>query len=215
VVKGVPDGLLNPINIRNWPLPLSYANVNDNAWYYIHSAIQVGLIDPEPDIFIVKAGKLSVKFYYDLHKRIQTIPYNNDIRIKFDVGLDQYTITDNDGIQYFFGGSLGTEITMSTNPTYANYTTSWFLTKIITPVGAQILYNNSKGANTILQDQYSESEEVKPAGQGGNCAANSAAGRNSQWNIQTFYPVFLNSIETDQEIVYLIRDVNQRADYAG
>ena len=215
VVKGAPDGVQNPINIRTWPLPLSYTNVSDAAWNYLHAQLQVGTMDAEPDLYIVKAGKLSFKFYYDLNKRIQTVPYNNDIKIKFDGPNDQYIVTDADGAQYFFGGTQSTEITFSSNPSYASYTTSWFLTKIISPVGAQILFNNTKGADFITQDQYSESEEVKPNGQSGDCAVPSPAGRTTNWSVQTFLPVFLNSIETDQEIVYLTRDATVRADMPG
>lgn len=213
VVKGIPDGVQYPINIRTFPLPLTYTKVSDNAWDYIHAQIQLGTLDPEPDIYIVRTGKLSFKFYYDLHKRIQTIPYNNDIKIKFDG--TQYTVTDADGTQYIFGGTQANEIAYSSNPAYAAYTSSWFLSKIITPSGSQILYNNIKGSNTILQDQYSETEEVKPSGQSGDAAIPQPAGRSINWSSQTFQPVFLNSIETDQEIVYLTRDINERADLPG
>jgi hypothetical protein len=215
VVKGAPDGIRNPIDVKLWPIPLTYTNVSDNAWNYIHSQLQAGEIDHEPDMYIVRAGNLNVKFYYDLHKRIQTIPYNNNIKIKFDAAFDQYIITDDDGTQYFFGGSQSTEVTYSSNPSYAAYTSSWFLSKIITPVGAQILYNNVKGSTSITQDQYSESEEVKQTGQFGDCAIPNAAGRTVLWSVQEFVPVFLNTIETDQEIVYLTRDVTTRADVPG
>lgn len=88
--------------IRSWPLPFIYTNVIENAWNYIHSQLQVPGIDPEPDIFIDRAGKLNIKFYYDQYKRIQTIPYNNSIKIKFDGALDQYVIKDDEGTRYFF-----------------------------------------------------------------------------------------------------------------
>jgi hypothetical protein len=215
VVKGGPDGVRNPIDVRTWPLPLTYSNVSDGAWNYIHPQIQSGEIDREPDMFIIKAGKLSVKFYYDLNKRIQTVPYNNNIKIAFDGALDQYTVTDDDGTKYFFGGGQSSEVTNSSNPSYAAYTSSWFLSKIITPVGAQILYNNIKGTNTVQQDQYSETEEVKQSGQFGDCSGVGASGRTTQWSVQTFFPVFLNTIETDQEIVYLTRDITERADMPG
>jgi YD repeat-containing protein len=215
VVKGLPDGAQNPISIRAWPLPLTYSQVSDNAWIYIHSQLQGGAIDQEPDLYIVKAGKLSVKFYYDVNKRIQTIPYNNGIKIKFDGALDQYIITDDDGTQYFFGGTQSSEVTFSSNPSYAAYTSSWFLSKIISPVGGQLLFNNVKGTAFITQDQYSESEEVKVSGQSGDCATPNALGRSTQYSVQTFLPVFLNSIETDMEIVYLTRSTTERADMPG
>lgn len=215
IVKGTPDGVQYPLDIRTWPMPLTYSNVSDNAWNYIHSQLSVGIMDPEPDIYIARAGKLSVKFYYDMHKRIQTIPYNNEVKIKFDGATDQYVITDVDGTQYFFGGSQSTELTYSSNPSYSSYTTSWFLSKIITPVGAQVLYNNVKGTNFITQDQYSETEEVKVNGNTGNCATPQAAPRTVQYSVQTFLPVFLSTIETDQEIVYLTRDVTERSDMPG
>jgi YD repeat-containing protein len=215
VVKGGPDGIRNPIDVRTWPLPVSYTQVNNSGWNYIHSQMAGAGFDQEPDIFIVRAGKLNVKFYYDLNKRIQTIPYNNHVKIKFDAANDQYTITDEDGSQYFFGGGQSSEITFSSNPSYAAYTSSWFLTKIIASTGAQILFNNTKGAAFITQDQYSESEEVKPGGSIADCATPTASGRAVQWATQDFLPVFLNSIETDMEIVYLNRSTTQRGDLPG
>lgn len=215
LVKGAPDGVQNPISIRTWPVPLTYTQVNDNAWNYLHPAIQLGIVDREPDIYIVRAGKLSVKFYYDLYGRIQTIPYNNDIKIKFDGVNNKYTITDVDGSIYVFGGDQSTELTYSTNPTYASYTTSWFLNNITTSTGALITFHNELGPNLQEQDQYSESEEVKSQGQSGDCSSTSGAGRTTQFSSQTFLPVFLKSIETDKEIVYLNRDVNERADLPG
>lgn len=216
VVKGAPDGVRNPIDVRIWPLPTSYSGVSDNAYNYVHSQLQGGGgFDQEPDMFIVRGGKLNFKFYYDLNKRIQTVPYNNNVKIKLDNALNQYVITDDDGTQYFFGGPQSTETTSSANPAYANYTSSWFLSKIITPVGAQILYNNTISTTSISQDQYSESEEVKPGGQVGDCAALSPSGRTVSYSTQTIIPVFLNSIETDQEIVYFIRSAAQRADMPG
>ncbi|MEO8762730.1 MAG: DUF5977 domain-containing protein [Ginsengibacter sp.] len=215
VIKGAPDGIQYPINIRSWPLPYIYAQPSDNAWQGIHTLLQNGILDPEPDIYIVKAGKLSIKFYYDIHKRIQTIPYNNDVKIKFDAVSDQYLITDDDGTRYFFGGSQSSETGTSGDYGAIAFTSSWYLSKIITPVGAQILYNNVKGTALVMQDQYSESEEVKPIGQVGDCAIPAPAGRTTKWGTQTFLPVFLNSIETDQEIVYLSRETTQRADMPG
>lgn len=215
VVKGGPDGIRNPIDVRTYPLPLTYSQINNTGWNYIHSQMANAGFDQEPDIFIVRAGKLSVKFYYDLNKRIQTIPYNNHVKIKFDGPNDQYIITDEDGSQYFFGGTQASEIIFSSNPSYAAYTSSWFLTKIITPVGAQILFNNVKGTTLITQDQYSESEEVKTNGQSGACAAASGSGRTTQWAVQEYLPVFLNSIETDMEIVYLNRSTTSRGDFPG
>jgi YD repeat-containing protein len=215
VVKGAPDGIKNPIDVRTYPLPLTYSQVNTTGWNYIHAQMANAGFDQEPDIFIVKAGKLSVKFYYDLNKRIQTIPYNNHVKIKFDGPNDQYVITDEDGSQYFFGGTQSSEITFSSNPSYAAYTSSWFLTKIVSPVGTQILFNSVKGTTFIKQDQYSESEEVKAGGSAGDCATPTPSGRSSQWATQEYLPVFLNSIETDMEIVYLTRSTTERADMPG
>jgi len=218
IVKGLPDkngGLIDYINIRSWPLPLTYTQVGDNAWNYIHPRIQLGTVDPEPDMYVVRAGKLNVKFYYDQYGRIQTLPYNNNIKIKYDSSIDQYIIIDEDGTQYFFGGNLSTEVVFSSDPAYAAYTSSWFLSKIITPVGAQILYNNVRGTSSIVEGQYSESEEVKMSPAFGDCANPQAGGRTTQWSLQNTIPVFLSSIETDQEIVYFNRDATERADMPG
>lgn len=217
VVRGVPDftGTKDYFNVRTFPLPRSYAKCSDAAWDYLHGGIY-DHFDPEPDMYMVHAGNINFKFFYDMNKRIQTIPYNNRIRINYNSSTAQYEITDDEGTIYYFGGSQAIETTTPEGAGASPYTSSWYLTKISAQTGAEINYTYTIGTAFIEQDQFSESEEVKPVGSNtGDCSIPSASGRVTQFSSQSILPCFLNTIDAPNEIVYFIRDVNQRADLPG
>lgn len=215
IVRGAPDfvGTKDYFNIRTFPLSLSYSQVSDNAWDYLHSHIY-DYIDPEPDLYMVHAGSLSFKFYYDMYKRIQTIPYNNRIKINVNSTTGQYEITDETGTIYYFGGTQAIE---TTSPEGAPpYTSSWYLKKISVQSGGEINFSYTIGTSFILQDQFSESEEVKPIGSNvGDCSTPTTAGRVAQFSNQSILPCFLNSIDAPNETVYFVRDAVQRLDLPG
>lgn len=215
VVRGSADfaGSKDYFNIRTFPLPLTYSRTSNSAWGYLLANLDNNNFDPEPDLYIVHAAGLSLKFYYDRYKRIQTIPYNNSIKIKYDNTNQQYVITDDSGNTYYFGGSNANETSYPEGA--ASYISSWYLTKISSSEGNEINLSYTVGSNFILQDQFTETEEVKVIGSTGLCASPTASGDVRQFNKQSIRPCFLNNIQTDNEIVYFIRDVSERADQPG
>ena len=69
-----------------------------------------GELDTEPDIFYYNFNGKSGKFVFDTYKNIYSIPYNN-LRISSDIynnAITGFRITDENGIQYFFGQGTNT-----------------------------------------------------------------------------------------------------------
>jgi hypothetical protein len=113
--------------------------------------------DTEPDIFIVNAPGLSVRFLFDHNKLIQTLPYE-DLKIAVsrrdtDSLITKIDITNNHGVKYeFSAGDFVSRYAYETNFVTPQYFTSdfnlfnrgtkfynsWYLTKITSPRGGVI-----------------------------------------------------------------------------
>jgi hypothetical protein len=114
--------------------------------------------DTEPDIFSFNAPGLSGQFVFDKNKLVQTLPYQ-DLKIQIarqnsvDSLISQIVITNNKGYTYtFLGGDMTTHTTIGATPSlfirpynlYQKpivYYSSWHLTKISAPTGAQINFS--------------------------------------------------------------------------
>lgn len=94
-----------------------------------------GLLELQPDIFYYNFGSYSGKFVMDNTSThvAHFIPYNN-FKLSQTGNLSQITITDDNGIQYVFG-NIETTTDDNGGGTIAYFTSSWYLTEIITPYG--------------------------------------------------------------------------------
>jgi YD repeat-containing protein len=93
------------------------------------------ITDGEPDLFSFNVNGLNGQFVYNDSGAIVMLTHNN---LKISGGESGYTITDDLGIRYIFGGVIATEQTKklsSCGKTFYNTAskTAWYLTQIIHP----------------------------------------------------------------------------------
>ncbi|MFS4493200.1 hypothetical protein [Maribacter sp. 2308TA10-17] len=142
-VKGAPDD--SQIGLRNNTLPTD-AQINDpsqtdNIGQYFGpqtSPDGIGVKDREPDLFYYNFMGASGKLYFDENNVVVTKPYNS-IKVEpifYGGEIDRWVITDQGGMQYYFGSdsspaTLGKERTSTGNePTF---TSAWYLTRVFNP----------------------------------------------------------------------------------
>ncbi|HEX2630838.1 MAG TPA: hypothetical protein VHM26_17605, partial [Chitinophagaceae bacterium] len=136
IVNGKPDDLstrLSPPIANGLDTILKYySDVTNESYNY----------DSEPDEFRIAAPGLSCKFVFDTTGAVVLIPYSNlKVAISTLVPGGPYheiTVTNTEGVKYFFGGANGIEIT--TNHTiggklsgFTQVGTGFFLRKIELP----------------------------------------------------------------------------------
>lgn len=119
--------------------------------------------DAEPDLFNFNMNGISGSFVYDGSGNPVLIPAEK-YKIQKDLdGTDwNFIITDNNGIEYYFGGTGAVEKTKRLNScgkTYNDYiTNSWYLVKIKHPNGELINFNYTPLTytydNGVTETQY-------------------------------------------------------------
>jgi YD repeat-containing protein len=135
-----------------------------------------GTYDAQPDMFYFNFGSYSGKFVVDATSAhvAHIIPDQPGIQIKvMDNALSSFQITDDKGIQYIFDVK---ETTTDDNspPTILNYTSAWYLSKIITPAGnITFTYANDQ----TYFNQYVESDHLN------GIASEDAAKFNPGWKV--------------------------------
>lgn len=148
----------------------SYDILNNDKWYLPENDIystnnKFGArnidIDRQPDVFSFNFLGYSGKFYLN-HKREWKVQCDAPIKVLFDesdIGKDEmfrtshfrkFTIIDDKGVKYIFGGDNAIEYTGSMFPCNDNYESawiavSWYLKEIIPPVGEVIRFNYERG----------------------------------------------------------------------
>ncbi len=122
--------------------PYLNGDFDADAKHVIEELLTDGIIDGQPDKFIVSAGNMNASFYFDENRNPIIKPYkpyiieviNNDF--SFNQGIK---VTDDQGVQYFF---QEIEETKQIGPIdsqgetiagfFLGYTSAWKLSKIIT-----------------------------------------------------------------------------------
>ena len=130
-VKGLPDeqtlGYWGQAGLTN-----SYISSNQG----ITHAFCGGEIDAQPDIYYFNFGGYSGKFVLDASAShtAHIIPAQASLKINVVGSLGSFQVTDDKGIKYIFDVK---ETTTDDNnpPKILSYTSSWYLSKIITPAG--------------------------------------------------------------------------------
>lgn len=128
-------------SLVNGPNSITVPGGAANCCYFYYLDASRGLIDLEPDLYTFNFNGHAGKFFFDESRKIHMFP-EEDFYIKpvTDVSgkFDGWEITSSDGIKYFFGTSVATEI--SKNDPSGSFTfrdnlttTSWYLYKITSP----------------------------------------------------------------------------------
>jgi len=153
-VKGLPDeGTMGYWGHASWTN--QYISSNEVTTEGFCS----GTIDAQPDIFYFNFAGYSGKFVVDATSAhvAHIIPDQPAIQIKvMDNALSSFQITDEKGIEYIFDVK---ETTTDDNspPTLLNYTSAWYLSKIITPAG-DITFTYA--SDQTYSNQYVETDHL-------------------------------------------------------
>ena len=107
--------------------------------------------DTQPDIYSYAIGNSSGEFYFDSSGKIIQIPYST---VKVE---DSFTVTDNDGIKYYFipGNQLRNLGGSAPSPDDI-HTTDFVISKIVLTSGKEIKFNysNSSYSYSYLSNYY-------------------------------------------------------------
>lgn len=194
-VRGIPD----ENNSTSFPSPdagigfyFSHSSLDKEKWYIPEIPAdrdpQLGFrnmdIDRQPDIFNFTFLGYSGKFCLD-HKGSWKIESDTPLKVIFDKQdiqtnelflvkhIRKFTIIDERGIKYIFGGEDAIEYSQPILPPNYNYNywaaTSWFLKEIIPPIGEAITFNYERGpyqssisssgkSPAILREYYANKE---------------------------------------------------------
>jgi len=139
---------------------------------YLLDAMEANQLDPEQDVFSVNAGSLNFSFVIDKNKYIQILSTSN-AKVSFTQDssgyLIRFTVVDEMGMQYEFSG-IEHQQAHSANtagvvppPPDMNYTSSWLLTKISSPVSNESIeysYFNDYPNYKIYESGFSENETI-------------------------------------------------------
>lgn len=145
-VHDEPDEKSSFLSPPNFDAPIS----DTDYLLYLKTALKYGY-DTEYDIYSINVAGLSGKFFFDKTGTPRLIDHSK-IKIERTGGLlseiSTFTVTDEDGIKYFFGQNDIIERTTSVvlngmSPKFNVQATTWFLTKVQTPEGHEVSYNYS------------------------------------------------------------------------
>jgi hypothetical protein len=163
------NGKFVQINAAGCIVNANYASTLPSSQF--NSEIAAGRIDGEPDIFNFSIGGYSGKFYIDVdmtddnvvNGKVVLIP-KQDLKVEYAVSpsssvtrLYKFTITTPNGIKYEFGNATGDNITDVNNDAIEitkplfdlseRYATSWYLKRIVSIDGLDVINLNYKKEN--------------------------------------------------------------------
>ncbi len=162
-----------PNNYNGLGFYYSYPVLNKSDWYQKKDPdanvpefpnFTYACLDRAPDIFSFNFLGYSGKFFLnhlgewkvqcDSPLKIEINPEDikpdNSLVTGTDNNFTRFTIIDEKGIRYIFGGTNAVEYSTGMNPCDYDYrinwlATSWYLTEIIPPVGDRIYFNYERG----------------------------------------------------------------------
>lgn len=167
-------------------------------------------IDAEHDIFSYSVNSLSGKFVIDKFGYTLPLTYSPIEIYGSGTGtISQFTIVDEKGFTYFFGGEGSIIETTYNSEGFSNYNfhsvnTGWFLKKITSPLGEEILFNYGVRNTESSYDQVIGSTNLweqidigtEPMGVEGHSTSGSYGGRhvNSFNKTRNFLMSYLKEI---------------------
>lgn len=140
-VYGYPDE-----GSQRLEMPAGGPQVSEAYMDFLTKATGGANYDPQPDMFSYSFNGVSGRFVLDKNK-IPVVLDGSPIKIETDFNSTDWNfkITNVDGSQFFFGGSAAKEETRTENTCgkpYTTYTpTSWYLKKIISVHGQEVVFN--------------------------------------------------------------------------
>jgi hypothetical protein len=178
VITRTAKGLADENGLGYWG-HAAWSNKYISSNYSITESFCNGTLDAQPDIFYFNFGGYSGKFVIDATTGhvAHTIPDQPSLRIKEIGSLSSFQITDDKGIIYIFDVR---ETTTDDNapPTILNYTSAWYLSKIITPAG-NITFTYASDQTYFYQ--YNETDHLNPP------ASTDASYFNPGWKVSNSY----------------------------
>lgn len=192
---------------NNWYMPISDAlsvNPDFNTMEF--------LVDRSPDIFSFNFLGYSGKFYLN-HLGEWKVQSDTPLKVEFDKNdlksmfvssnptFTKFTIIDEKGVKYVFGGKDAIEYTVSMQPCNYDYekeslASSWCLTEIIPPVGEAIIFSYERGPfQSSLSCSYPE--KILSRYSGNDDVANNYILKNVSGSITS--PVYLTSVSIPSE----------------
>jgi hypothetical protein len=177
-------------------------------WGSVNAMAQFGL--GEPDIFRANFMGHSLSFYFDkLTGQLSFLGEKSLFNIQFtkpaNSFIQNWTITDNLGNQYFFNQQESTSISLTTNATLFGSTaiSAWLLTKIVHPSGDSVVFSYTTFGDSYPAFNWNASlSETAPYTSGGSptFGVPTASQINDQ-NAVTQHPYYLTKIETNNVAV--------------
>jgi YD repeat-containing protein len=222
-VRGYPDEgqkgyFLRDANTAPLVLPITSTNYT-NAQYQALENLAYNRIDVDPDVFAFNINGRSGKFYFDHNKVIHMIT-PEEIKIEVDAALSVWTVTDENGTKYLFGGAGATETTFSQsnqpNDDLEQFISSWFLKKIITRNGsvADFYYSTPQIIQQDVSVSESENYRLNPQSIPVSCYSCPMSNNMIQkvLNSQNIYTLKLERIETKMSTIFFDRSTGLRED---
>jgi YD repeat-containing protein len=219
-VRGMPDensgGYLSSYSMIDQYLNNSMTATQ--AQTYLDN-MKTGVIDGQQDIFLYNFGNESGKFIFDSTGAILTIPKS---RNKFEFGTfsgqsNVWRVTDIEGIQYYFTVKENTTFQSVTNGSFGtgpiagfNATSSWFLAKMISPLGTDSItfsYQGELSSNNTITAQT-----VYYLTSGAGCSAKPTDNSSSDNTIISYR---LSQINFRNGSITFTPASQQRCDYRG
>lgn len=154
--KGLPDEK----GAGYWSAGNTWSNAFIASNFNNSSMFAKGEVDLQPDMFFYNFAGYSGKFVIDgtPNHDVHTIPYQPSLKITHSGVLSSFEVTDDKGIKYIFDVKETTTDESPNVPIF--YTSSWYLSKVVTPAGdINLTYINDLN----YYAQYSETGHVVEA----------------------------------------------------
>ncbi|MGN6292962.1 MAG: hypothetical protein ACTHMV_09485 [Chitinophagaceae bacterium] len=163
----VPTSSFDPLSTES----NSSTSINDGVCYYNSTdfstvrSVGEGSLDGECDMFQFSVGGISGKFFFKKDGTPQLTSQSN-VKITYNRlggtgGITDFTITDGQGIKYFFNQPEGTQAISYVEtppPGSPGYTSSWYLSKITSADGQdEILFTYNTPGNIYYEGSFSDS----------------------------------------------------------
>jgi hypothetical protein len=171
---GLPDDLHIGFDVgyyykRSYVSQINTGMLNGTTTWLQMDDVVNSMVDLQPDIYSYNFNGYSGRFYIDLSGNIYSFSYDNVLFEPTDYNnstadhalskfFEKWKATTPDGLQYFFEAREWTNSTayIGTQQRYFWHVSSWYLTKVLSPQGHQVLisYTSPNTQKPRLQEAY-------------------------------------------------------------
>lgn len=217
IVRGLPDDITNGY-IGITPSANKVITAAGNGDATTLQQIGHGTIDGEPDIFCITTPFFTFQFVFDENGN-PVFPNNSGFKVQHNLFNNvnylstSWTITDDQGNQYFFGSTASSRENTTTKLYNTNYTfiSSWYLDKIVSYNNVdQITYNYTSGPDYSISHNLVSQTTIS---YGGNVSGDPTTTTTNTTTTATYNsPKYVSSIisslgEVDFTYIFDRRDV--------